>query len=118
MRKLRQTAASQDRSKTRDRESVAEIRKQAVEADFRVRNIKSGELTDDSKSPCDQDTPEDISLYILNNQDSGYDDTDQSQDNGDPDVVEGCLHTLGCVIAIYREKLQQSGAADHDIGIL
>ena len=51
-------------------------------------------------------------------QDTGYDDTDQSQDNGDPNVVEGSLHTLGCVVAIYREKLQQSGAADHDIGIL
>ena len=25
---------------------------------------------------------------------------------------------LSCVVAIYREKLQQSGAADHDIGIL
>ena len=107
-----------DRSKARDGESVAEIREQTVEANLRVRNIKSGELTDDSKSPCDQDTPEDVSLYILNNQDSGYDDTDQSQDNGDPNVVEGSLYTLDCVVAIYREKLQQSGAADYDIGIL
>ena len=43
-----------DRSKTRDRKSVAEIRKQA-EADLGFRH-KVSELTDDSKSPCDQDT--------------------------------------------------------------
>ena len=76
------------------------------------------ELTDNTKPPCDQDSPEDVSLYILNNKDSCYDDTDQSQDNCDSNVVEGSLHALGCVISVNGKKLQQCGTADYDVGVL
>ena len=47
-----------------------------VEAKIRVWNIQSDTLTDQTKCPCDQNTPEDISFDIFNNQSTGDDDTD------------------------------------------
>ena len=81
----------------------------------RIIRVLDGKLTDDSKSPCDQDTPEDISFYILYEKNGGDQKSDQCKQNSDSLSIK-CSAGYGRFKGKYT---YQSGVVvNYDLSIL
>ena len=102
----------------RNGKSIAEIREQIVEPEFRIWNINACKLTDNAKNPCDQNAPQNIAFDILNNKDTCHQDTYKRQSNSNPDIIKWSIDTVQLIVFLNREKLNQCGTADNDLGVL
>ena len=72
-------------------------------------------MTDNAKSPCDQDTPENVSFYTLNKKDGGDEKSNQRQKNCNSFCIEGSAGNGG-----FKGKYTyQSGVVvNYDLSIL
>ena len=76
---------------------LEKIREQAVEAVCRVRNVETACLADHAEDPGCKNSPEDVSFYIAYDKNSGEDNTDDCEQNGDSDIVKRSCHILRSV---------------------
>ena len=87
---------------------------QAVETSFCIRNIQACQLTDNTQYPCDQDTQQDVALYVLDHQEGCDQQTNQCQYHGNAFGLEGaCFYR-----AIKGEQTYQCGTIHYDMCIL
>ena len=57
-------------------------------APWRIWNIKSHKLTEDSKRPCNKDAPQDTAFYILYKKNAGNQYANQGKKNSDSKIIE------------------------------
>ncbi len=59
-----------------------------IKTDLRIWNIDPGKLADNTQSPGNQNSPQNISLYLLGHQNRCDQDSDNCQKNRDSHIIE------------------------------